>query len=845
LRDVRIKLFERGGVRLTAGAAASGVNQPVMSRSMKVLLDDTARMRATLTARNTGLRALLARCTDSHILIPLLSILVLGVIWSATFSLIKAARASAEATAAEKTLALLNTYEAQVVRALREIDQTLKLVKFEYESNAVSATLGQLQARQLLLPDLLFVVSVINRDGAIVASSHAADILLRPLEQGLSELHADDALWVDKPRQDPATGNLTLRFGRRFDAADGTFAGAALVTVDASYFVSGYDPAELGNRGMLALLGTDGVFRARRTGSVVTAGHLADYAHEVPGADREDASVQLAVNSWDGVRRYTGAQQLYEFPLAVLVGLSQDEQMAAAHSDIRRYVIRAIVGSGFVILLTALLARLSWQLARGRVRESEAALAHAQRVEYLAYHDGLTTLPNRSLFNKLLSQAISQAQRYNKQLAVAFIDLDRFKQINDTLGHEAGDQLLQEVAVRLKNCLRGSDIVARMGGDEFVVLLTEVAEEKYAATVAQKIIQAIAKPFYLLGQEFRVTASIGISIYPQDGGDEQTLTKNADIAMYQAKEDGKNNFQFYSDKLNANSLERLALEASLRHALERREFQLHYQAKRDIASGQITGMEALLRWRHPDLGMVAPMQFIPVAEETGLIVPIGLWVINTACLQNVAWQRQGLARVSVAVNLTKRQFFDEHLLRDIASILAATGMEARLLEIEIHESLLMHDIERTLTILRELKTMGVRLAIDDFGTGYSSLSTLQRFPLDTIKIDRSFIRDVASIRDDTSLTAAIISMGKSLSLTVVAQGVETKEQADYLRARSCDEFQGFYFNKPVSAQEFTELLQAQLVDTTYVGSRAALALQQADQNTKSTLALNKLTVLPG
>jgi EAL domain-containing protein (putative c-di-GMP-specific phosphodiesterase class I) len=342
--------------------------------------------------------------------------------------------------------------------------------------------------------------------------------------------------------------------------------------------------------------------------------------------------------------------------------------------------------------------------------------------------------------------------------------------------------------------------------------------------VAEKIITTIARPFILLGQDFRITASIGISTYPKDGPDEQTLTKNADIAMYQAKEDGKNNFQFYSEKLNANSLERLTLESSLRHALERNEFRLHYQAKRDIANGQITGMEALLRWQHPDLGIVAPMQFIPVAEETGLIVPIGKWVIQTACLQNVAWQQQGLPHLKIAVNLTARQFGDEHLLRDVAAIIKSTGMEAGLLEIEIHESLLIHDIDRTLRILTALKAMGIKIAIDDFGTGYSSLSTLQRFPLDTIKIDRSFVRDVARPGDNSNLTEAIIAMGKSLSLTVVAQGVETREQVEYLRSHACDEIQGFYYNKPMSAHEFTALLQAQDAGVTLTGSRAALTI---------------------
>jgi EAL domain-containing protein (putative c-di-GMP-specific phosphodiesterase class I) len=321
-----------------------------------------------------------------------------------------------------------------------------------------------------------------------------------------------------------------------------------------------------------------------------------------------------------------------------------------------------------------------------------------------------------------------------------------------------------------------------------------------------------------------VTASIGISTYPTDGTDEQTLTKHADAAMYQAKQDGKNQYQFYSEKLNANSLGRLALESSLRHALERKEFRLEYQTKREMVHGQITGMEVLLRWEHPDLGMVAPLQFLPVAEETGLIVPIGKWVLQTACLQNVAWQVQGLPRLSIAVNLTARQFGDEHLLRDIAAVLESTHMEACLLELEIHESLLIGDVERTLRILTQLKALGVKIAIDDFGSGYSSLSSLQRFPLDIIKIDRSYIRDIAVRGEESAMTKAIIAMGKSLSLTVVAQGVENEEQAAFLRVHACDEFQGFYFNKPMSAQKFTELLWAQEPGATLTGSRAVSAM---------------------
>src|ERR1700733_3888577 len=792
-----------------------------MSTLTRLALEGTASRRALQAPDITGLRAWLPRFAEAHILFPALTLLVLGLIWVGTLDLIRVERIDATAASNAAVLELVNTYEAQVVRALREIDQSLKLVKYLSEIKGASAALPDLKAKGLLPPDLLFAVSVVNTDGQVLASSRPARASSAAPPALQREL-LGDSLWVDLPRRDGATGEWTLRFARALTGADGTVTGAVVLAVDASYFVSGYDPSVLGKKGVLALLGTDGVFRVRRTGENVTAGGRIEYSSVVPGAEQDDPTVALSTNRWDGVRRFTGAQQLYDFPLAVIAGLSQDEQLVVARHNARMYLWRAAVGSAVLVLLTALLGRMSWQLARSRAREGEAKLKHATRVEYLAYHDGLTALPNRSLFNNLLTQAISQAQRHHWQLAVAFIDLDRFKQINDTLGHEAGDELLKQVASRLKGCLRESDAVARLGGDEFVVLMTGLREDKYAATVAQKIITMIAKPFVLLGHEFRVTASIGISTYPADGVDEQTLTKNADIAMYQAKDDGKNQFQFYSEKLNANSLERLTLESSLRHALERSEFRLEYQAKREMVHGQITGMEALLRWQHPDLGLVAPMQFIPIAEETGLIVPIGKWVLQTACLQNVAWQKLGLPHLSIAVNLTARQFSDEHLLLDITSILESTRMEACLLELEIHESLLIQDIERTLRILTQLKALGIKIAIDDFGTGYSSLATLQRFPLDTIKIDRSYIRDIGH-GEECSLTRAIIEMGKSLSLTVVAQGVETKEQAEFLRAYACDEFQGFYFNKPLSAHKFTELLRAQDSGATLTGSRVAQA----------------------
>ncbi len=431
-----------------------------------------------------------------------------------------------------------------------------------------------------------------------------------------------------------------------------------------------------------------------------------------------------------------------------------------------------------------------------------------ERIQYLAYHDDLTTLPNRSSFNRFLNHGIRHAHRHGTGLAVLFIDLDRFKNINDTLGHEGGDLLLQEVGERLKHCVRQSDTVARLGGDEFVVLLEDLGEPERVAVVARKILADIARPFDIHAQEIRVTASVGISIYPEDGEDEQTLMKRADIAMYHAKQEGRNNYQFHTALMETHSFERVALESGLRGALDRGEFQLHYQPKVEIKSGRITGVEALIRWRHPDLGEVSPVRFIPIAEETGLIVPIGEWVLRTACLQNKAWQDEGLPHLCVAVNLSVRQFSHEDLLVDIASTLEETGLDPACLELEITESMIMHNVDKAVQLLVKLKAMGVRLAIDDFGTGYSSLSNLKRFPLDTIKVDRSFVCDIPSNTDDMAITSAIIAMGRSLGLTVVAEGVETREQIDFLREHACDEFQGYYFSKPIDGRKVGELLRS-------------------------------------
>ena len=450
--------------------------------------------------------------------------------------------------------------------------------------------------------------------------------------------------------------------------------------------------------------------------------------------------------------------------------------------------------------------RIGFVLASKDITEYKHA---EEKIQYLATHDSLTGLPNRLMFTQLLNHSIQSAKRNNWKLAVFFIDLDRFKIINDTKGHEVGDQLLQEIAARYKQTLRAVDVVSRQGGDEFVILIEDFDKLSDIERIANNILTITYKPIILQGDECRVTVSIGVSLYPQDGEEAQLLMKHADIAMYYAKEEGKNNFQFFSKDIQSRSTGRLVIETNLRLALERNELSLHYQAKVNFKTGIITGVEALLRWQNPQLGSVTPTQFIPVAEESGIIVSIGKWVLRTACAQNAAWKKQGLPAVCMAVNLSLRQLTDINLLDDIRAALHDSGMAPNLLELEITESMIMSNPAKMMEVLVSIKKMGVRLAIDDFGTGYSSLAQLKHFPVNTLKIDRSFIRNVPGNTEDNAIAHAIITMGESLGLTVVAEGVETIEQMNYLKEQSCDEMQGFYFSRPVVPEQFADLLRKQ------------------------------------
>jgi diguanylate cyclase (GGDEF)-like protein len=439
----------------------------------------------------------------------------------------------------------------------------------------------------------------------------------------------------------------------------------------------------------------------------------------------------------------------------------------------------------------------------------EKLLEKESRLHHLAYYDALTNLPNRVLFHDRLQQMMIKARRTGKQVALLFLDLDRFQQINKTLGHDVGDRLLQEVAERLRNYIRKSDTVVRLGGDEFALIIDDIKNHKDVSRLARKVLELLAKVTMVDSYELYITSSIGISLFPEDSEEAEGLMRCAETAMYRAKESGKNNYQFYTADMNTRALELLLLETGLRKALENHEFVVHYQPQFDLSSRRLIGMEALLRWRHPARGMISPADFIPLAEETGLIVPIGEWVMKEACAQNKAWQDAGYQQVKVAVNMSGLQFRQESIAKTVARVLAETKLAPQYMELEVTESMIMGNAEATIATLNELKQMGVRLSIDDFGTGYSSLSYLKLFPIDNLKIDRSFIKNINYDENDAMIADSIIALAHSMNLSVIAEGVEEEAQLQLLQEKNCDAVQGFFTGRPVPAEDFVDFFNSQ------------------------------------
>ncbi len=469
--------------------------------------------------------------------------------------------------------------------------------------------------------------------------------------------------------------------------------------------------------------------------------------------------------------------------------------------DLRHVQLLSAVASQLGVYLAMVELKDRERRAQDVLRENES------RLRAMSEHDVLTDLPNRLLLTDRLTQAIARARRNHKQLAVMFLDLDGFKHINDSLGHAVGDKLLQSVAARISACVRKSDTVSRQGGDEFVILLSEVKQAADAAICAAKIISELKREHSIGEHCLRVTVSIGLSSYPSDGEDGETLLKNADTAMYHAKEYGRDNYQFFRPDMGLQAVERQSLEGRLRYALERRELLLHYQPMINLKTGAITSVEALVRWQHPERGLLLPRQFLTIAEDTGMIVAIGQWVLREACWQTREWVDAGLLAVPVAVNISSLEFRSDSFVEGIQGALKNARLDPRYLQLELTETVLMRHVESTAYALDQLKAIGVRLAVDDFGTGYSSLSYLTRFPIDAVKVDQSFVRDIIASTDDAIVVSAVISMGKSLKHRVIGEGVETPEQLAFLQAHGCDEGQGYYFSRPLVAQQFAKLLE--------------------------------------
>jgi diguanylate cyclase (GGDEF)-like protein/PAS domain S-box-containing protein len=547
-------------------------------------------------------------------------------------------------------------------------------------------------------------------------------------------------------------------------------------------------------------------------------------------SDKERAQVTLnsigdAVLSTDATWRITSlnpvAERLIGWTYAEASGRQLAEVFQVLDATTRQPIVPCLefeVGKGRTIILPpncVLLRRDGHELPiedsaapihdrSGRVaglvivfHDVSEAHAMAQRMTHLAEHDILTSLPNRGRLDERLEQGIALAQRHSRRLAVLFIDLDHFKHINHSLGHLIGDQLLRAVALRIKPCVRSSDTVSRNGGDEFIVLLSEISDAEDAALIADKIRAAVLEPYTIANHLLQLTASIGVSVYPEDGADPETLIQCADTAMHHAKDRGRNRNQFFKEAMNLHVAERQIIRADLRHALERREFVLEYQPKVNLASGAITGIEALIRWRHPGRGLLPPLEFIQIAEDCGLIVQIGQWALRAACLQAQRWLAEGIRFGTMAVNISAVEFRNDRFFEDVCSILESTGLEPRYLELELTETAVMRNFEATSAVLRSLSAMGIRIAVDDFGTGYSNLSYLKRFPINTLKLDKSFVHDIPENANIATIVRSVIHMGQSLHLTVVAEGVENAEQLKFLQAYDCAEGQGYYFSKPV------------------------------------------------
>lgn len=869
---------------------------------------------------------MLKSCSRMDIEIVLFCLVVIAALWVMAVERVNSERREAQDHAFRESSNLAIALEEHTSRTIKGVDQVLLFVRHEYERDGPKLNIRKLLNSGTIDDGILNFLGVTDEFGQVRIGSSGDFHSVNAADRAYFTFHKTEDLqnaFIGPPIVGRISGKWSIHMSRRLNKPDGSFNGVVFAAVDPTYFTNFYRQADLGEQGLVMLLGADGIARARRVGQTLTFGqdmHSSTLVAELVG--RSTGSF-ISNGRLDSVRRFLSYRTLQHYPLVVAVATSETEQLAAVREREHLYYLTAALGSAvaaaFAIsmvvglsrerrdkarlainearfhgifdqasagialssldgrflqvnqalcagtgfdrdtLLTMTLAQIMdpeefastmvdlTGLQAGEIRSSVREVRYRrpdgstiwsnrglslvrdvsgipqyfilvlqditerkllqERVLHQTQFDGLTELPNRTLFHDRLMQALNQANRRSWIVALLFIDLDRFKIVNDTLGSAFGDQLLKQVAQKLKQSVRLEDTVARLGGDEFAIILSDLGEPQVAASIARKIIAALALPVQLDEHEVYISASIGIATFPHDGSDADSLLKNANSAMYDAKESGKNDYRFCAAAMNEKALEKMALENSLRRALERHELVLYFQPKTSIASGEITGCEALLRWNRAGHGLVAPAAFVPLMEESGMIVAVGEWVITAACAQVRAWQQAGLTPVAIAVNVSAKQFQHRDICATVDRALHESTIAAKFIEIEITESTAMRDAEKAIITLRGLKALGVRISIDDFGTGYSSLTYLKRFPVDALKLDQSFVSGLPDNAEDASIARAVVSMAHSLNLKVIAEGVETSAQRAFLAAEGCDEMQGYLFSQPLPEPEFTRLLR--------------------------------------
>lgn len=729
-----------------------------------------------------------------------IGVVAVAVVWTLVLERIAFEQSETIADVKKDNASLARALEEHTVMTLAGVDQALHFLMYQYSQQGRALSVRKTLADGNIDDSIFTDMAIVDEQGTRILGRDDA----RPIsvtDREYFKFHRGSAsheLFIGQPTLGRITGKWAIHMSLRIDKPDGSFGGVALGSIDPTYFTRFYEDAELGEHGLVTLVGLDGITRARQVGKVGSFGADMRGSTLFANLAKSANGSFISVGRLDGTPRYYSYRTLHRYPLVVAVATSEELTLEPYRERARNYRMFAALATACIIgLVIGAQLLLSWRRA------------HDGHIEYLATHDAVTDLPNQNLLNDRVAQAINHAGRARTQLAVIVVDINNFNYINDGFGRSVGDDLLRTIARELATLVRPGETVARIGGDEFVLLIDDGKDAAHVATtVARKVLERFARAFAVGTREFTVVASIGISLYPADGQDTDRLLMNADAAMHHAKETGRNTFQFSAPEMKNRAIERATLEASLRRAVQLEEFELHYQPIILTDTCEPVAVEALVRWRHPDEGLIPPMKFIPVAEETGLIVPIGEWVLRTACAQNKAWQDAGLPPLTVSVNLSALQLHQPGLVDLVASILEETGLDARYLDLELTETMVMSRSQAVIECLHALKALGVTLSLDDFGTGYSNLGYLKSFPLDHLKVDRSFVKDLSESKNAASIVRAIVTMGHSLGLAAVAEGVETAAQAQFLAGIGCERCQGYLFSKPLPPGEFATWLAA-------------------------------------